>query len=231
MRRGLLVGSLAALLLAAVGSAASEKSPRVSAHRSALDARRRADPGHRRPGRAGSAALARRADCDARTPARGGVGSKMASRPVPAPSCLPRSSPLAPGRTDRPEARPARHRRGPVAIRPPFVPVAPTEAVLEPNGLILVAESGQSRLARIDPTTGRDTLVRRIVQPFGLVPTPSGVLYSTSESRGRPGRERRLDDNARRRGRGCRPLALDSSGNLYFSTVSQSSVSKAARAR
>ena len=107
------------------------------------------------------------------------------------------------------------------AIRPPLVLVAPTEAVLEPSGSLLVAESGQSRLARIDPTTGRDTLVTRIVQPYGLVLTPSGVLYSTSE-----GRVVRVESGGStttiaEAGEDVGPLALDSSGNLYFSTVSR----------
>lgn len=118
-----------------------------------------------------------------------------------------------------------RVRLGTVAVRaasrPSVLLAAPTEAVLEPSGSILVAESGQSRLARIDPTTGRDTLVARIVQPFGLVLTPSGVLYSTSESRvvrvESGGSTTTLADA----GEDVGPLALDSSGNLYFSTVSR----------
>jgi DNA-binding beta-propeller fold protein YncE len=107
------------------------------------------------------------------------------------------------------------------AIRPPVVLVAPTEAVLEPNGSILVAESGQSRLARIDPSTGRDTLVTRIVQPYGLVLTPSGVLYSTSESRVVRVESGGATTTLADAGEDVGPLALDSSGNLYFSTVSR----------
>jgi hypothetical protein len=60
-------------------------------------------------------------------------------------------------------------------VRPPLVLVYPTEAILEPSGSLLVAESGQSRIARIDPNTGRDTSVVRIVQPYGIALTPSGV--------------------------------------------------------
>ncbi|MDF2752742.1 MAG: serine/threonine protein kinase, partial [Gaiellaceae bacterium] len=107
------------------------------------------------------------------------------------------------------------------AIRPPVVLVAPTEAVLEPNGSILVAESGQSRLARIDPTTGRDTLVTRIVQPYGVVLTPSGVLYSTSESRVVRVESGGSTTTIADAGEDVGPLALDSAGNLYFSTVSR----------
>jgi DNA-binding beta-propeller fold protein YncE len=99
--------------------------------------------------------------------------------------------------------------------------VAPTEAVLEPNGAILVAESGQSRLARIDPATGRDTLVTRIVQPFGVVLTPSGVLYSTSESRVVRVESGGSTTTIADAGEDVGPLALDSAGNLYFSTVSR----------
>ena len=107
------------------------------------------------------------------------------------------------------------------ASRPPVVLAAPTEAVLEPSGSILVAESGQSRLARIDPTTGRDTLVTRIVQPFGLVLTPSGGLYSTSESRVVRVESGGSTTTIADAGDDVGPLALDSSGNLYFSTVSR----------
>jgi DNA-binding beta-propeller fold protein YncE len=107
------------------------------------------------------------------------------------------------------------------AIRPPLVLVAPTEALLEPNGSILVAESGRSRLVRIDPATGRDTLVARIVQPYGVVLTASGVLYSTSESRVVRVEAGGSTITIADAGEDVGPLALDPSGNLYFSTVSR----------
>ncbi len=220
MRRGLLVGALAALLLAAVGSAAPEKSPRVS-----LTAR----PSTLVAGRPWAAVLAVRGS----QPSRVALTATLGGRRVAASARRWRRGRYrarlvfpAPGRW-RLAAKIGRTRvpLGAVAVRaatrPPLVLVAPTEAVLEPNGSILVAESGQSRLARIDPTTGRDTLVTRIVQPYGLVLTPSGVLYSTSESRvvrvGSGGSTTTIADA----GEDVGPLALDPSGNLYFSTVSR----------
>jgi len=219
MRRGLLVGALAALLLAAVGSAAPEKSPRVS-----LTAR----PSTLVAGRPWTAVLAVRGS----RPSRVALTATLGHRRVAASARRWRRDRYrarlvfpAPGRW-RLAAKIGRTRvrLGAVAVRaatrPPVVLVAPTEAVLEPNGSILVAESGQSRLARIDPTTGRDTLVTRIVQPYGVVLTPSGALYSTSESRVvrvESGGSTTLTDA----GEDVGPLALDSSGNLYFSTVSR----------
>jgi streptogramin lyase len=111
------------------------------------------------------------------------------------------------------------HVRAPA--RPPLVLVYPTEALLEPGGSLLVAESGRSRIARIDPDTGRDTSVVRIVQPFGIALTPAGVLYTTSESRvvrvGSGGALTTIADA----GEDVGPLAIDRAGNLYFSTVAR----------
>ena len=220
MRRGLLVGALAALLLAAVGSAAPEKSPRVS-----LTAR----PSTLVAGRPWTAVLAVRGSQPARvaltatlghrrvvTTARKWRRGRYRARLVfPAPGRWRLAAKI--GRTRVPLGAFAVR----AATRSPLVLVAPTEAVLEPNGSLLVAESGQSRLARIDPTTGRDTLVTRIVQPYGLVLTPSGVLYSTSESRVVRVENGGSTTTIADAGEDVGPLALDPSGNLYFSTVSR----------
>jgi streptogramin lyase len=107
------------------------------------------------------------------------------------------------------------------ATRPALRLVYSTEAVLEPNGSLLVAESGQTRIARIDPVTGRAATVARLVQPFGVVLSPSGVLYATSESRvvrvASDGSPTTLADA----GEDVGPIALDGAGNLYFSTVAR----------
>jgi YVTN family beta-propeller protein len=106
-------------------------------------------------------------------------------------------------------------------VRPPLVLMYPTEAILEPSGSLLVAESGQSRIARIDPNTGRDTSVVRIVQPFGIALTPSGVLFATSESRVvRVGSGGAMTTTADA-GEDVGPLTLDGAGNLYFGTVAR----------
>ncbi|HEY8192863.1 MAG TPA: SMP-30/gluconolactonase/LRE family protein [Gaiellaceae bacterium] len=105
--------------------------------------------------------------------------------------------------------------------RPPLVLVYPTEAILEPSGSLLVAESGRSRIARIDPNTGRDTSVVRIVQPYGIALTRAGVLFATSESRvvrvGTDGAMTTIADA----GEDVGPVTLDGAGNLYFGTVAR----------
>ena len=107
------------------------------------------------------------------------------------------------------------------AVRPPLVLTYSTEAILEPSGSVLVAESGRARIARIDPSTGRDTTVARVVQPYGIVLSPSGVLYATSESRvARVASDGSLTSIADA-GEDVGPLALDAAGNLYFSTVAR----------
>jgi streptogramin lyase len=108
-----------------------------------------------------------------------------------------------------------------VPVRPPVLLAYSTEVLLEPSGSLLVAESGRSRIARIDPSTGRDTTVGGVVQPFGLALSPSGVLYSTSESRvvrvGPGGALTTLADA----GEDVGPLAIDGAGNLFFGTVAR----------
>jgi streptogramin lyase len=220
MRRGLLAGVVAALLLAATGSAAPEKSPSVS-----LTAR----PSGLVVGRPWTAVLAVRGS----RPSRVGLTATSGSRRVATSARRWRKGRYrgrlvfrAAGRwTLTARLGRKRFRLGTVAVRaatrPPVVLVAPTEAVLEPNGSILVAESGQSRLARIDPATGRDTLVARIVQPYGVALTPSGVLYSTSESRVVRVESGGSTTTIADAGEDVGPIALDPSGNLYFSTVSR----------
>jgi sugar lactone lactonase YvrE len=107
------------------------------------------------------------------------------------------------------------------AVRPPLVLAYSTEAILEPSGSLLVAESGRTRIARIDPTTGRDTTVARVAQPYGIVLSPANVLYATSESRvARVASDGSLTTLADA-GEDVGPLALDGAGNLYFSTVAR----------
>ena len=218
IRAGIVV--LVALLCAGVGIAATDKRPTVSLASS---------PSGITAGRPWIAVVRVRGVRPSRFTLTATVGSRQASAPARR------------WRGDRYRARivfpaggrwavsarigRARHRLGTVVVRPaprpPVLLVAPTEAVLEPSGSILVAESGRSRLVRIDPATGRDRLVAPLVQPYELVLTPSGVLYSTSESRvvrvGSDGTTSALADV----GEGVGPLAMDAAGNLYFSTVSR----------
>jgi streptogramin lyase len=106
-------------------------------------------------------------------------------------------------------------------VRSPVLLAYPTEAILEPGGSLLVAESGQARLVRVDPSTGRGTTVARLAQPYGVIRSPSGALYSTSGSRvvwvESDGALTTLADA----GEDVGPLALDGAGNLYFSTVAR----------
>jgi streptogramin lyase len=76
----------------------------------------------------------------------------------------------------------ATSRLGSVRVRrPPARPVVfaqPTSIDLEPAGTLLLVESNPGRVLRVDPATGRvSVLVPSIAGPYAVVRAPSGSLY------------------------------------------------------
>src|SRR5262249_7289855 len=56
----------------------------------------------------------------------------------------------------------------------------PTSIDLEPGGTLLVVENNPGRLLRVDPATGRVTvLVPSLDRPYSVVRTPSGAIFVT----------------------------------------------------
>jgi streptogramin lyase len=104
-------------------------------------------------------------------------------------------------------------------LAPPLQFNYPGQIAVEPNGTVLVAESG-GRLARIEPAAGTVATATPVGAPFGLATAP-GVIYFS-------------DDNAVRRidtsgvistvaqfGTDVGPLALAANGDLYAMTAAR----------
>jgi sugar lactone lactonase YvrE len=119
----------------------------------------------------------------------------------------------------------ARFRLGPVRVQaPPPQPILfafPTEVGLDRNGALLLVDTSERRVVRIDPATGRMSVFARVDRPFGLAVTPAGDVYVTSD------RTVRRIDTARRMTTVAQtdsdigPLAVDATGNVYFTTVTR----------
>ena len=100
----------------------------------------------------------------------------------------------------------ATSRLGSVRVRrPPARPVVfvqPTSIDLEPAGTLLLVENNPGRVLRVNPATGRvSVLVPSIARPYAVVRAPSGSVYvSVGNQLQRLNGERAADD----RGRGAR---------------------------
>lgn len=118
-----------------------------------------------------------------------------------------------------------RFRLGAVDVRArapvPLVLAFPTAAVLDQNGSLLLVESGRSRVARIDPATGRDALIARLPRPFGVVLAPSGALYATDANRVLRIEARAAATTVAEAATDVGPLAVDAAGNVYFTTATR----------
>jgi hypothetical protein len=106
-----------------------------------------------------------------------------------------------------------------VVLAPPLQFNYPGQIAVEPNGTVLVAESG-GRLARIEPAAGTVATATAVQAPFGLVTAPGAIYFS--------------DDNAVRRidtsgtistvaqfPSDVGPLALAANGDLYAMTAAR----------
>ncbi|HSS81416.1 MAG TPA: hypothetical protein VLK24_09495 [Gaiellaceae bacterium] len=112
---------------------------------------------------------------------------------------------------------------GTVLVAPaPLVFSEPTSIDLEPAGTLLLVENNPGRLLRIDPETGRVTvLVPAMTRPYAVVRAPSGDLFVSVESRV----DRIAPDGARTTvvdaGTDVGPLAVSPGGDVYYATATQ----------
>src|SRR6476646_564311 len=119
-------------------------------------------------------------------------------------------------------------RLGSVRVRPaPASPVAftePTSIDLQPDGTLLLVENNPGRVLRVNPTSGRvSVLVPSISRPYAVVRAPSGNIYVSV------GNElQRLDAGASATivaevpaGVEIGPIAAGPNGDVYFSTATQ----------
>ena len=114
-------------------------------------------------------------------------------------------------------------RLGTVLVAPaPLVFSEPTSIALEPAGTLLLVENNPGRLLRVDPATGRVTvLVPAMTRPYAVVRAPSGDLFVSTESRVErigPGGARTTVADA---GTDVGPLAVSPAGDVYYATATQ----------
>jgi streptogramin lyase len=108
-----------------------------------------------------------------------------------------------------------------VTVRPrPAPPVTftePTSIELEPDGSLLLVENNPGRLLRVDPATGRVTvLVASLDHPYAVVRVPSGTIFLTVGNR-----LERLDATGGQTtvatmANGIGPIAVAPDGDVYL---------------
>jgi sugar lactone lactonase YvrE len=103
----------------------------------------------------------------------------------------------------------------------PLTFVYPTTIDLEPSGTLLLVENGRRRLLRVDPATGRTTvLASSLSRPFGVARSGSGSIYFSDESvkridgTGPPVEVAPSDEQVG-------PLMVAPNGDVYYATVSK----------
>ena len=122
----------------------------------------------------------------------------------------------------------ATSRLGSVRVRPaPARPVTftePTSIDLQPDGTLLLVENNPGRVLRVNPATGRVTvLLPSLFKPYAIVRAPSGSVYLSSGNL-----LRRLDGSGTPTtvaevppGVEIGPIAAAPNGDLYYSTATQ----------
>jgi sugar lactone lactonase YvrE len=218
MRRGILAGMVAALLVAAAGSAAPAKSPNVS-----LTGR----PAGLVAGRPWNAVLAVRGS----RPSRVGLRATSGDRRIATSARQWRQGryrgrlvfPAAGRWTLTARLGRKQFRLGTILVRArgprPLVLFRPTELALDRDGSLLVVESGDNRVVRVDAGTGRISPLMKAAAPFGLAIAPSGELYVSSgsallrfDAAGRSSTVAQMETDVG-------PVAVDAAGNVYFTTT------------
>ena len=117
-------------------------------------------------------------------------------------------------------------RLGAVTVQPappqPVVFTQPTSIDLQPDGTLLLVENNPGRVLRVDPATGRFTvLVPSVFKAYAIVRAPSGSMFLSAETTLRRvetgGSLTTLTTNPMEIG----PVAVAPNGDVYFSTALQ----------
>jgi sugar lactone lactonase YvrE len=117
-----------------------------------------------------------------------------------------------------------RVRLGTVRVRPRPVPLTfawPTSVDVEPGGSLLVVENGNGRVVRIDPGTGKTTVVATVARAYAVAHAPSGAVYLSAG-----GSLLRLDGAGHTTpvAQGTvdvGPIAVAANGDVYYTTETQ----------
>jgi sugar lactone lactonase YvrE len=117
-------------------------------------------------------------------------------------------------------------RLGAVQVRPappqPLEFTEPTSIDLEPAGTLLLVENNPGRLLRVDPATGRVTVVvASTPRPYAVVGAPSGAIFFSGD-----GELHRIDASGAvatvaSAGTDIGPIAVAPNGDVYYATATQ----------
>lgn len=118
-----------------------------------------------------------------------------------------------------------RFRLGAVRVRPvsppPLLFAYPTQVAFQRNGALLLVENGLGRVARIHPATGRQSTFAQVTRPFGIAVGSSGDVYVSDANTVRRIDTARRVTTVAQADSDVGPLAIDTAGNVFFSTASR----------
>ena len=217
MRRGRVLAAVIAGTVAVVACAAAAPGSRLALVRG---------PGHPEAGRASSVVV--RATKGAHVTiwiARGRVSRSFATRALArgryrARVVFPRAGRWVYGA----RAGKVRVRFGSVRVRRRAVPLTfawPTSVAAESNRSLLVVENGNGRLLRIDPVTGKTSVVTSVDRAYAVARAPSGTVYLAAG-----GSLLRVDGSGGTTqvvgaGADIGPIAVAASGDVYYATATK----------
>jgi streptogramin lyase len=97
----------------------------------------------------------------------------------------------------------------------------PTSIALEPGGSLLVVENGLHRLVRVDPATGKVTVVASgMAKPYAVARARSGAIFVTDADALKRIDGTRTPATVTRAANDVGPIAFGPTGDLWFTTSS-----------
>jgi streptogramin lyase len=107
------------------------------------------------------------------------------------------------------------------APRRPVQFVQPTSIEVEPAGTLLLVENNPGRVLRVDPRSGRVTvIVPSVARPYAVVRTSSGRIYFSAANSLRQINPGRAPTTVTRADSDIGPIAAAPDGTVYYSTGS-----------
>jgi sugar lactone lactonase YvrE len=114
---------------------------------------------------------------------------------------------------------------GSVRVSPRPLTLDRAASIIADGDTLLVVETGRDRVLRIDPRTGRTSVVARgLTSPFGIARAPDGTLFVSDEAvlwRVDPATGAKEVHARVESGVGLGPVAVDARGRVYVATTAR----------
>ena len=105
---------------------------------------------------------------------------------------------------------------------PPATFAWPTSIALEPGGSLLVVENSAGRIVRVDPRSGRRTVVARgLYKPYAVARASDGAIYWSSGGGSIERLRNGVHTTLLKMPGQIGPMALGRGGSIYFTTETQ----------